>query len=181
MLTGGDAQGGLQRGADLASGALLADLEAFLADMVASADGPQPILLAEANGIELPSTIDPDSITTYELGAKSLFLDGSLLVEGAVFYSDWEGVAVRVPITSTINGLTNSKGTENKGVEVNVVYTPSASLMSSALHCSRWSSNKSSTLSMRARLESALSVVRAIMCWLMLAGSVVWSPGAGMC
>ncbi|MBL8256862.1 outer membrane receptor protein involved in Fe transport [Pseudoxanthomonas japonensis] len=87
------------------------------------------ILLAEANGVELPSTIDPDSITTYELGAKSLFLDGSLLVEGAVFYSDWEGVAVRVPITSTINGLTNSKGTENKGVEVNVVYTPSASLM----------------------------------------------------
>ncbi|PZR02423.1 MAG: hypothetical protein DI536_37060 [Archangium gephyra] len=36
---------------------------------------------------------------------------------------------MRVPITSTINGLTNSKGTENKGVEVNVVYTPSASLM----------------------------------------------------
>lgn len=87
------------------------------------------ILLAEANGVELPSTISPDSITTYEVGAKSLFLDGSLLVEGAVFYSDWKDVAVRVPITSTINGLTNSKGTENKGVEVNVVYTPTASLM----------------------------------------------------
>ena len=87
------------------------------------------ILLAEANGVELPSTIRPDSITTYELGAKSLFLDGSLLVEGAIFYSDWKDVAVRVPITSTINGLTNSDGTENKGVELNVVYTPSANLM----------------------------------------------------
>ncbi|MEN4903146.1 TonB-dependent receptor [Luteimonas sp. TWI1437] len=87
------------------------------------------ILLAEQNGIVLPSTIDPDSITTYELGAKSLFLDGSLLVEGALFYSDWKDVAVRVPITSTINGLTNSKGTENKGVEFNLVYTPTASLM----------------------------------------------------
>lgn len=87
------------------------------------------ILLAEANGVDLPSTIRPDSITTYEVGAKSLFLDGSLLVEGALFYSDWKDVAVRVPITSTINGLTNSKGTENKGVELNVVYTPTASLM----------------------------------------------------
>ncbi len=87
------------------------------------------ILLAEANGVSLPSTISPDSITTYELGAKSLFLDGSLLVEGALFYSDWKDVAVRVPITSTINGLTNSKGTENKGVELNLVYTPTANLM----------------------------------------------------
>lgn len=87
------------------------------------------ILLAEENGIELPSTIDPDSIMTYEFGAKSLLLDGKLLLEGAIFFSDWKGVAVRVPITSTINGLANSKGTENKGVEFNMVYSPTRSLM----------------------------------------------------
>lgn len=87
------------------------------------------ILLAEANGVELPTTIRPDSITTYEVGAKSLFLDGSLLFEAAVFYSDWKDVAVRQPITPLINGLKNSKGTENKGIEANLVYTPSASLM----------------------------------------------------
>lgn len=83
------------------------------------------ILLAEQNNIELPSTINPDSIMTYEFGAKSLLLDGKMMVEGAMFFSDWKGVAVRVPITSTINGLANSEGTINKGVEVNVIYNPS--------------------------------------------------------
>ncbi|MCD9032789.1 TonB-dependent receptor [Luteimonas sp. Y-2-2-4F] len=86
------------------------------------------ILLAEQAGIELPSTIDPDSIMTYEFGAKSLLLDGKVMLEGAIFYSDWKDVAVRVPITDTINGLANSDGTENKGVEANIVYTPNRAL-----------------------------------------------------
>ncbi|MEO7381688.1 MAG: TonB-dependent receptor [Paracoccaceae bacterium] len=86
------------------------------------------ILLAELFGVELPSTIDPDTIWTYELGAKALLAGGKVLVEGAIFYSDWEGVAVRVPITPQINGLANSDGTKNKGVEFNVVYTPNSHL-----------------------------------------------------
>ena len=86
------------------------------------------IRLAEMAGIDLPSVIDPDTIWTYELGAKSLLADGKVLLEGAIFYSDWEGVAVRVPITRQINGLINSDGTKNKGVEFNVVYTPNSNL-----------------------------------------------------
>ncbi len=92
----------------------------------------QPIatlLVAEANGVELPATIAPDSILTYELGAKSLLADGRLMLEGALFHSDWRDVAVRVPITTSINGLINAKGTENKGVEANLIYTPNASWM----------------------------------------------------
>lgn len=86
------------------------------------------ILLAEQFGVDLPATIDPDTIWTYELGVKSLLAEGKVLVEGAIFYSDWEGVAVRVPITPQINGLANSDGTKNKGVEFNVVYTPNSNL-----------------------------------------------------
>jgi outer membrane receptor protein involved in Fe transport len=82
------------------------------------------IKLAEQYGIALPSQISADSIWTYELGAKSVLADGKLLLEGAVFYSDWEGVAVRVPITPEINGLTNSDGTRNKGVELSLTYNP---------------------------------------------------------
>ncbi|WP_203322180.1 TonB-dependent receptor [Pseudoxanthomonas beigongshangi] len=82
------------------------------------------IKLAEQYGVDLPSQISADSIWTYELGAKSVLADGKLLLEGAVFYSDWEGVAVRVPITPEINGLTNSDGTRNKGVELSVTYNP---------------------------------------------------------
>jgi len=92
----------------------------------------QPIatlLVAEANGIELPARIAPDSILSYELGAKSLLVEGTLMLEGALFYSDWKDVAVRVPITSSINGLANSRGTRNKGIEAKLIYTPNAAWM----------------------------------------------------
>ncbi|MCL7715533.1 TonB-dependent receptor [Stenotrophomonas mori] len=82
------------------------------------------IQLAQQYGVDLPSQIAADSIWTYELGAKSILADGKLLVEGALFYSDWKDVAVRVPITPEINGLVNSDGTRNKGVELSVAYTP---------------------------------------------------------
>src|SRR5690606_24460788 len=55
----------------------------------------QPITslqLAEEAGIPLSHTIDPDSIQTYEIGAKALLAEGRLAIEGAVFHSDWEGV-----------------------------------------------------------------------------------------
>lgn len=82
------------------------------------------IQLAELFGVELPSTIDADSIWTYELGVKSVLAEGRVLLEGAVFHSDWKDVAVRVPITPEINGLANSDGTKTNGVEVNLVYQP---------------------------------------------------------
>ena len=82
------------------------------------------ILLANQYGVDLPTEIAPDSIMTYELGMKSLLLDDRLLLEGAVFYSDWKDVAVRVPITDQINGLANSDGTRNKGIEINLTYNP---------------------------------------------------------
>lgn len=86
------------------------------------------ILLAEQNGIELPKSVSPDSIMTYELGAKSSRMDDKLVVEGALFYSDWKDVAVRVPVAPSINGLMNSEGTRTRGAEFNVYYTPSAAL-----------------------------------------------------
>ena len=87
----------------------------------------QPIvslLLAELYGVELPGVIDADTIWTYELGMKTLLAEGKVLFEGAVFYSDWEGVAVRVPITPQINGLTNSDGTKTRGIEASLTYSP---------------------------------------------------------
>lgn len=86
------------------------------------------IILAEQFGIELPAVIDADTIVTYELGMKSMFADGKVLLEAAVFHSKWDKVAVRVPITPQINGLANSDGTTTNGVEVNLVYQPSQAL-----------------------------------------------------
>ncbi|WP_296246418.1 TonB-dependent receptor [uncultured Stenotrophomonas sp.] len=85
------------------------------------------IRLAEIAGIDLPAVIDADSIVSYELGMKSAHDQGRLLFEAAVYRSDWDKVAVRVPITSTINGLVNSKGTVNKGIEASLTYQPNGS------------------------------------------------------
>ena len=86
-----------------------------------SAVGP----LATALGISLPTALAQDYIWTYEVGAKADLFDRLLALEGALYYSDWNGVAVRLPIGTTgFNGLINSKGTRTKGVELSAVLRP---------------------------------------------------------
>jgi iron complex outermembrane recepter protein len=87
------------------------------------------IRLAEQFGIDLPAVIDADSIVTYELGAKTALANGKVLLEGALFHSDWDKVAVRVPITPQLNGLANSDGTTTNGVEFSLAYQPNRALM----------------------------------------------------
>lgn len=82
------------------------------------------ILLAEQAGVALPSSIAPDSIWSYELGGKSVLAGGKMLLQGAIYHSDWKDVAVRVPITNQINGLANSKGTKTNGAEISATYKP---------------------------------------------------------
>lgn len=84
--------------------------------------------LAEIHGISLPSQISPDSIWTYEIGAKSMFLDSRLLLEGAIYQSEWKDVAVRVPIENLFSGLINSAGTTTRGIEASAAYSPNRDL-----------------------------------------------------
>lgn len=87
----------------------------------------QPVtayVLAEQQGLNLPVKIEPDSIVTQELGAKLQWLDGQLLLRGDVFFSRWRNVAVRVPVNDTFNGLVNSEGTRNWGVELSAAWSP---------------------------------------------------------
>lgn len=88
------------------------------------------ILLAEANGIDLPVSVKPDAIMTYEVGGKTVLAEDKLLLEGALFYSDWKDVAVRMPVSADppINGLMSSEGTRTRGAEFNLLYTPIRSL-----------------------------------------------------
>lgn len=91
------------------------------------------IALGQTFGIDLPATLKQDSIWTYELGAKADLLDRMLTVEGALFYSKWKDVTVRIPISTTgFNGLINSNGTITKGVEFSVVARPTRELTLSA-------------------------------------------------
>lgn len=82
------------------------------------------IIQAQLQGIKLPDKLNPDSILTYEIGGKSVLGNGTLMLEGALFHSNWKNVAVRVPINDNFNGLLNSQGTTNFGIEANLLYTP---------------------------------------------------------
>lgn len=82
------------------------------------------LLMAEAAGLELPTTIDPDRILTAEVGAKLLADDGRVLLEGAVYQSRWRDVPVRVPINDSFNGILNSEGAQIRGAELGVTYSP---------------------------------------------------------
>src|SRR5690606_38999356 len=79
--------------------------------------------------VAIPSEAFYDSETnwTYELGAKSEWLDGRLLLTAAVFHIDWEdmqlsGASADPAFPSSI--IRNSGGATSNGFEVEARYAP---------------------------------------------------------
>lgn len=86
-------------------------------------------LIAAANNVRLPAGIKPDTIWTYELGAKFSLPERRLAMEYAVYHSDWRDVAVRIPLgTSGANGVINSSGTTTNGVDASASYAVTSAL-----------------------------------------------------
>jgi outer membrane receptor protein involved in Fe transport len=86
----------------------------------------QPVLSslrAQQAGIELPTTLSPDTLLSYELGIKQLLAEGRLRMQWAVFHSRWHGLPVHVPIDQTINALINSGGARVRGTELDLRHT----------------------------------------------------------
>ena len=91
----------------------------------------QPItslVAADAVGVQLPLSIAPDSITSYELGFKQQLADQRVLLQGAVFQSRWRDLPVRVPIDDDFNGIANSRGARIRGAEAGIRYNAPSSL-----------------------------------------------------
>lgn len=85
------------------------------------------VIIAEQNGIELPAGIKPDSIWSYEVGYKSLLANGKVMLETAVFYSDWKDVPVYMTLIEGLySGILNSAGSTSKGVELGLTWIPSS-------------------------------------------------------
>ena len=57
------------------------------------------------NGLQVPPTYRPDSLWSYEIGAKNKFLDGRLRTEASIYYIDWRDIQESV---STDSCLTTS-------------------------------------------------------------------------
>jgi iron complex outermembrane recepter protein len=77
--------------------------------------------------------IKPDTTTNYEVGLRSLWLDGRLLFNAAVYYIDWQDIQVvgtsdvgEVPIT------VNGGSAESKGVEITTRWSITESLQLAA-------------------------------------------------
>jgi outer membrane receptor protein involved in Fe transport len=61
----------------------------------------------------------PDTTRNYELGAKTQWLGGSLTVNGAIFYVEWDDPQLSsATVNASIPITINANGAESKGVEL---------------------------------------------------------------
>jgi iron complex outermembrane receptor protein len=74
---------------------------------------------------------DPEENTSYEIGAKTEMLDGSMRLNAALYFSDYEDLQVA---TATIGGILidNAAEAEVRGIELDWSYMPSANLLLNA-------------------------------------------------
>lgn len=101
------------------------------------------VYASAANGIKPPTfnvtdlqnpdinQVDKENLWSYELGAKTTWLDGRLLVNGAVYFNDYEDQQVLVQFQPSAGGLIPRSGTANAstveiwGAELELAWEPS--------------------------------------------------------
>jgi outer membrane receptor protein involved in Fe transport len=76
--------------------------------------------------VQLPENYDPETLWTYEVGAKSLLDDGRWMLEGAAYYTDWTDLqAIFLPFEgASIGGTKNQGAATVYGAEVAASFLP---------------------------------------------------------
>jgi iron complex outermembrane receptor protein len=76
----------------------------------------------------LPITADPsfepEENWTYEVGAKTTWLNGRLQINGAAFVIDWTDAQFRQILSNFLTTTANSEGLDISGFEVDFIYNP---------------------------------------------------------
>jgi outer membrane receptor protein involved in Fe transport len=81
-----------------------------------------PASLASVSAAYSP-TFDPEFVNSFEVGMKNTLLDGSLILNGTVFYYDYKGYQVSKVINQTsINE--NISSVKVKGIEIESIWEP---------------------------------------------------------
>lgn len=83
--------------------------------------------LGEATGI----SFDPEFLWNYEIGFKSTLLAGRMVINGAVFYMEWDDIQIQAddPNTAVFDPRTSNAGSAvSQGVELEFKYRPSEAL-----------------------------------------------------
>lgn len=60
------------------------------------------VAAAEALGVPAQAGVDPDELWTYEIGGKFALADGNLLIDGAVYQTEWSDVQQPFGATSSV-------------------------------------------------------------------------------
>jgi outer membrane receptor protein involved in Fe transport len=76
---------------------------------------------AEAIGVPTSTGVDPDEVWSYEVGTKWQLADNSVLVEAAVYYSDWKDIQIQFP-TGGVIALANGGDADIYGIDLALVW-----------------------------------------------------------
>lgn len=71
--------------------------------------------------------LDPEELTAYELGFKATLAEGSLQLNGSVFYYDYEDIQTQVPTALALT-FTNADQADIEGAELDVNWLPMENL-----------------------------------------------------
>lgn len=83
----------------------------------------QAAVASAALGVTIPTAIQPDSVWSYEVGAKGKLFDGLVTLDASVYQIDWSNIQLQ----STINGvatLSNGGDARSKGIDLGLIIRP---------------------------------------------------------
>lgn len=83
------------------------------------------------NRQEDTSVVKPEDLLAYELGLKTSWLDGRLLLNAAAFYYDYSDIQVSIATptaTGTVGNLVNGAKGTSQGLELDLLWRPTANL-----------------------------------------------------
>lgn len=84
--------------------------------------------IAGLSAYPIPSGSKSDSLSNYELGMRSNWLGGTLLVDATLFYVDWKDIQLRLQTPDFFNYASNGAAAKSEGVELAITYRPTAKL-----------------------------------------------------
>ncbi|MCY4533402.1 MAG: TonB-dependent receptor [Gammaproteobacteria bacterium] len=87
------------------------------------------VSLSDPTDVVIPPKSNGDGLWNYEVGMKSVFLDGALSANVSLFQIDWEGFQFFARRRSDAAGFTTNVGKAvSRGLEAEFVYLPNANL-----------------------------------------------------
>ncbi len=72
----------------------------------------------------VPIGIDEENAWTYELGTKAPFADGRIVIEAAVYYTDWTDLQTIINVTPVVGALVNVGSAHSLGIDFGLTAEP---------------------------------------------------------